>query len=341
MLQRDYRSLEGAVFSPDNLEKFEKFVSDIPPSLSSYLKREFEKNLPSLLGRSVKMELALVVDASQIIAEVLSLVRKGQSLLSKIATEPFLRLYAPPALETEMEREIPKVAEKVKMDPQTLLMAWRSTFKPIIHIAKPDQIALFSGYLVLGKRDPSDVPYLALALRFEMQGVVSRDADILDQGVVRTWKIGRVKKVVTIMKRGSLMFVVSSQIVIPALIILFEIALSFIRAIFEIALEIAAYVGSILRRAFGAIERSPTWVQVAVGLAVIFILLWEKSRNKIAEVVGVIANAFAEFFDQLTSALRNFIEFLAPFAGLTLVALAFLFEGISQAIEEIRSIKLN
>jgi predicted nucleic acid-binding protein len=202
-------------------KEIERIVNELadeaPPELSMYLKNEFEKFLPQFLGGSVKAEMRVVLDASQAVAEVLAYAKRGDSVLLRLAREPFLKIYAPPEIVPEVQESLREIASKKKIDAENLLGIWKAKLLPFLVLQRPENLgAWFKGTFIMERRDPKDIPYVALSFDFEMHGVVTRDLDILEQPQVRTWKMGKVKHVVTVMKKGSLMFMASSEVPVSA-----------------------------------------------------------------------------------------------------------------------------
>jgi len=266
-------------------------------------------------------------------------VKKGDSALITLAKEPFLRLYAPPEIVPEVERALRDTASKRKMDENRLMSVWRTNLLPLLTLQRPESLgAWFRGTFIMGKRDIKDVPYVALSFDFQMHGVVTRDLDILDQPQVRTWKIGKVKQVVTVMKKGSLVFVASSELLFPLLAALFQFAISFLKALFNLAREVAKAIGDIIAGVVREIKKLPDWAKFALAFVTILAISNERSRNEIANGLRSAAEMVAGFLNQLLSALQAVIVLLAPLIEIPVALALTLLKDVAEAVVELRAL---
>ena len=330
MLPTDVNRIEDSIGS---------IVASIPPQLSAYLKSEFEKFLPKLMGKKVKAEAHLVIDASQAIAELIGYVKKGKSTVIELAKEPFLKLYAPEKIDSEIEEHIDEVAKKKGIDAGKLRDVWKNVLRPLGHIGESSEIiAQFRGFATMVARDPEDAPYVALSFTTEMHGIVTKDKDISDQPEVRTWRVSNVARTITLLKQGSFSFFISARLLVPLLQAVFEMVITFLAALFEFAVKIGRLFVALAERFVEGLGGLPDWAQLLLLVAGIALVAYEKTRNEIIGSIRVAIRMASEFLASLYEAARQIIEPLAPLVEVGIVIVQLILGGIGKSIAELQSL---
>ena len=329
--------------SPVNFQEIDRSIEgilkDIPPQLLNHLKRNFEQNISSFIGGSFKLELRLVVDSSSVISNLISFVKKGGSILHKLIKEPFLRLYAPSTLKKEVEKNIVKISKKKKLDKELLMKTWRMDILPKITVLEPSDFeAMFKGFLVVGKRDVTDVPFVALHFQLGTHGVITKDKDIIEQPVVRTWRMGRVSGLITVFKKGAFSFFIYSKVLPNVLYVVFEIGVAVLRIVFEILAKIIQFFINLANGAVRAISKLPDWAQLLVGIAAIILILEERTRNLAMEFLKRVGEAIFKFASEVYSVIKNLLESLAPLVQIALTVLAYLFNSYQETVKQLRAL---
>jgi len=127
--------------------------------------------------------LRVVVDANIVIAGVLR-----NSTARRIVMDPRLRLWAPSLLMEETGKHVGEISRRAGIPLEETRHVLDSILELVIFVERE---ALESQWeeaeRLLTSRDPSDAPYVAVALAFELDGVWSDDPDIRVQGRVRTY----------------------------------------------------------------------------------------------------------------------------------------------------------
>lgn len=284
------------------------------------------------------MELDVVVDSSSIIADMLSLVRKGKSKLRQLMKEPFVRFHAPTILKTEIESKM----GKWKKDKQLLMQTWQKDFLPKISLKDPKNlIAWIKGFITVGRRDEKDIPFVALHFEMRSQGIITRDKDIIEQPQIHTWKLGRLGNVVTIFKKGSFSFFVFSKLLPAIFYVLFQIGVAILRVLIEMIVNFLALFGSIAKGAVEAISRLPDWAKVFLGLATFVFVLYDKTRNATLDFLKKVSEEFCRFAFKLYENIKSLLSSLAPIMNIAIVVLTYLFQTLEEAINQIRSLKMD
>lgn len=319
-------------------ESIEHVLEGIPPSMLIYFKEHFEKNVSQMIRRSAQMELRLVVDASTVISELISFVKKGSSLLFELSLEPFIKLYAPHKIIEEVEEELPRIADEQDLDLNFLTDSWRKLLSRIKIMTPADMEARLEGYRLVGARDVEDVPYLALTFSFETHGIITRDKDIIEQPEIRTWKIGKVKSVVTIFKKGSFSFFVTSHLLLPMFQLVFKISVSILRVILEVIKVVIQFFGNLIAGAIKAISRLPDWLKLLIGLTTLVMILHYRTREAMIDCIKKIGKAIGDFMLQLYGSIKDLIAKIAPLIQITVITLHVLYSYMDQAILQLQSL---
>jgi len=259
-------------------KSLEDIVGNIPSPLFQYFRLYFQKNLADVLEKDVEMDLRLVIDTSSILSELISFVKTRKSVLYEVAQGAFISLYAPSKLIAEVEEKIPEIARKNKLDQNSLIQAWQLHFRPqIIVYDTRNLLDLLFGFFVVGKRDIEDVPFVALTFSLKTHGVITRDKDIIEQPLVRTWRMGNVKKLITIFKKGSFSFFISAQFLVPLLRAIFQIGVAILRSLFDLAVKAIQFFAGLIKGLIKEVAKLPDWVKILLGIGLIAMLANEKS----------------------------------------------------------------
>jgi len=329
--------------TPPNFQEIDRTIEEIlegiSPDFLRLLKRNFERNISNFIQGSFKLELKLVCDSSSAISSLISFARKGKSLLHRLIKEPFLRLYAPETLKIEVEKGIIEIAKKHNLDKKTLQHTWRRDILPRIRILKPtDFKALFKGFLAVGMRDVTDVPFVALNLQLGAHGVITYDKDIIEQPVVKTWRMGRVGGLITVFKKGAFSFFIYSKVLPNILLGLFKIGVAILRTILEILARIAQFFANLVGGTIRAVSRLPDWAQLLIGIAIAILILQEKTRKIATDFLKELGEAIFGFASQVYSALKDLLEALAPLVQISIAVLAYLFDSYQETINQLQAL---
>lgn len=327
-------------------KSLEKVMEGVPPQLLLYLKKNFQQNIAYFLGHSTKLELNIVVDSSSVIADLLSMVKKGQSKLHQLMQEPFVRFYAPTVLKAEVEEKMSDISEKKKIDREVLMETWQKEFLPNIDLREPkDLMAWIKGFITVGRRDEKDIPFVALHFELRSEGIISRDKDIIEQPKVRVWKLGRLGNVVTLFKKGSFSFFIVANLFPKIFYMLFQIGVAILRALVEIIATFITILSSIAKGTIEAISKLPDWAQIILGVllgfAALVFVMHDKTRNAALEFFEAASEAFSQFASKLYEDIRSLLTMLAPIANIAIMLLAYLFKTLDETITQIQTMKLD
>lgn len=327
-------------------KSLEKVMEGVPPQLLLYLKRNFQQNIAYFLGHSTKLELNIVVDSSSIIADLLSMVKKGQSKLHQLMQEPFVRFHAPTVLKAEVEEKMSEISEEMKVDRKVLMGAWQKKFLPNIKLKETkDLMAWIRGFITVGERDEKDIPFAALHFEIRSEGIISRDKDIIEQSKVRVWKLGKLGSVVTLFKKGSFSFFIIANLLPAVFYMLFQAAVAVLRVLVEIIGTLIAILSNIAKGTIEAISKLPDWAQILLGVllgsAIVALIMHDEARNAISEFLKAGLDAFHQFVSGLYEDIKSLLTALAPIANIAIMLLAYLFKTIEETTTQIQTMKLD
>ena len=324
-------------------ESLENFLKDVPRNLVLYLKQSFERYLPTIMKGAVKLESMLVIDSSSVIANLIAFVKTGDSLLNKIIADPFLQLHAPPNLEREVEKGIEKVSKKLKLDIELLRKNWCENILPLIIIdSTSNSTAISQGYSLVGNRDESDVPFVALNFQLGAQGIITRDKDMIEQPVIRTWRLLGVKDVITVFRKGSFSFFIFSQALPSILKVIFNIGIAILRVMLEILCNIIQSFSQLVTSGIESLSKLPDWFKILLTLAgitiAVIVALNEDAREFIAKNVRKIGEALSRFATDVQKIIKEMLEKIAPLVQTSLTTLSCLYTNYQKTIEQLNSL---
>jgi len=313
----------------------------MPSPLFNYLRLYFQENLADFLDKDIEMNLRLVIDTSSILSELISFVKTGKSVLYEVAQGTFISLYAPSKLIAEVEEKIPEISRKNKLDQNSLVQAWKLHFLPrIIVYDTRNLLDLLFGFFVAGKRDIEDVPFVALTFSLKTHGIVTRDKDIIEQPVVRIWRMGNVRKLIMIFKKGAFSFFISAQFLVPLLRTIFQIGVAVLRSLFDLAVKAVKFFADLIRGLIKEVAKLPDWVKMLFGIALIALLMNENARKTAMEFLQKIGESISAFLAQIYNLVKGMLEKTEPYIEFTVSVLYVLFNSINQAIVQLRSLSV-
>jgi len=336
-----YTKVHGTDFHKID-KSIEKAMRGFPSQLVEYLKENFQKNIACFLGHPAKLEVDIVVDSSSIIADILSMVRKGKSKLHQLMNEPFMTFHAPTVLKAEIEERMYSISKEKKIDINALIDTWKKDFLPNINLREPKDLeARIKGLSTVGKRDKKDVPFVALYFELQSQGIVSRDKDIIEQPEVRSWKLGKLGNVVTLFKKGSLSFFIIGNVLPTIFLMLFQIGVAVLRVLVEIVEKFVMLLGGLVKGSIEAISKLPDWAKVLLGIAALIFVFYDKTRNAALEFFKEISKAIYQFAHKLYEDMRSLLTKLAPIVNIAIVSLAYLFEVLKETLVQVQDMNLD
>jgi predicted nucleic acid-binding protein len=138
--------------------------------------REFVAEYPILSTITHLYRVRLVLDANVVLADLLWLARRkkpdARTGLQEVLAAGTVVAYAPPQLETEVLRHLPRIAKKSKVSIEVLQTEWLA-YRAQIRFRTPA-----GGELPPHVQDPDDLPYLHLRAEIGAPAIYTEDSDV-------------------------------------------------------------------------------------------------------------------------------------------------------------------
>ena len=136
----------------------------------------------------------LVIDTNIIIS---ALIRKG--ITRKMLLFPGLKLITPKITFKEIENHIDLIAAKSKLSKDNVLRILDILKKKIKTIPESRWWNHYNqAENIIGKKDPKDVPFIAVALALTVDGIWSNDRDFESQSKFKIWKTAELAQTIGI-----------------------------------------------------------------------------------------------------------------------------------------------
>jgi predicted nucleic acid-binding protein len=321
----------------------DQVVKALDPAILTYCKDYFEKNFLYILED--KLEMSLIIDANIVISDALSLVENKKSFLLELMKSPFLKLLAPNWLKNELDRKIPEISRKKKIDESRLRDAVSLLTQKVI-ICDLNDTAYLLAYEKVGYRDPKDVPYVALYFSIKSHGILTQDKDISAVPEIKIWeRPGSVSKVINVFEKGSFSFLIIGEGLPLVFRFLYEICVAVLKSIWDIVQMFGSAIYSLIQEGVTAISKWPNWVKALVGistaLGIAVILLWEKSRKIIVGALQSLVSDIIAVLNWFYQGIKNIMSIIAPFVEISIEVLRVLFAKIEETITTYKQLSLE
>jgi predicted nucleic acid-binding protein len=196
--ESDWGSFSG------NYKKYRKFIENlsqtIDTSMPGHLRDCLLENgvfLPE--GSQARIEITL--DTSILMKQIMGELKGYRSSLVDMVQKGFLILYAPPKLEFEIKE---KIRRKISEDRQELAHSSAMRILELVTVVDDiDHRIDRMSEILLGKRDPEDVVFLAVTFQKQTHGILTADRDFEDLKNIKIWQVGTLGKIVTGLHHGS------------------------------------------------------------------------------------------------------------------------------------------
>ena len=254
------------------------------------------------------------------------------SFLENIIDDPFLKLFAPPAIIDEVmkaiEEDLPKKLEKNKA--RNIAHAILSKIT-ILEGRRLD--AWVEAYNRIGKRDAKDVPFLALSFELETHGIITRDPDFSEQKEVRIWQVSQAGTMVSDFRKGSFSFFFMGAGLPMILQLCYWIFISFLKIVKEIMEGIFLFATIIVSGSFQLLSKIPPVVAImalcSIGAILIFsgkVRDWTGGMlSKAGDKITKIINAIKKLFAKIVETIKHILEVLKPFISIAWKGVLYLF----------------
>jgi len=326
-------------YSTNSIEKLIlKIIKSTDPAMLSYCKEYVEKNFHAFLGG--KLELSLVIDAQAVLSEAIAYAKCGKSFLLDLLKSPFLKVFAPSWLKVELNKKIPEIAKKLRIQEATLMNAVSTIIENVHFVDLKSEKAYKKAITLVGRKDLKDVPYVALYFSMNSNGILTKDEHLTGIPEVRTWaRPGLLGKTITIFEKGTLSFFILVEGVPAALLLLFEICVSILGILWDLISTISRSLYGIIKEGASVISQLPSWVKVAIGLTFFALLLQEEGRKAIFGALQWLISTTVALLEEFYKAVKGVVALLAPLAGIGVEMLETLYNMVDVLIIELNELR--
>lgn len=312
-------------------EVLTQIVKLLDPNILQQFKDYFEKNLLFLCGN--KLELTLIVDSSAIISDALTYSKTGKSHLLNLSRSPFLKMLAPMWLKEELERKIPEISKKKGIEENKFRSAVSMLLEKVTLIKNMNETAHKLAFTLVGQRDAKDTPYVALYLSIKSHGILTKDKDIMEIPEIKIWERPETAgRVVSIFEKGAFSFAIVGEGLPLVFRLLYEICALILRSIWEVIKTIGNAVYTLLKKGINTVSKFPDWVKALIGVGAFLLILWDKSREVIINVVQSFVQGIINILKWFYDAIKSILSYVAPLIEVGLTVLTFLFTKIEETI---------
>ncbi|MBI2659937.1 hypothetical protein HYX07_02150 [Candidatus Woesearchaeota archaeon] len=327
---------EETIFEIDRI--LSNVIKSIDPSILNFFKNYFEKNMFYLYGD--KLELTLVADTNIVISDALSYIKHKKSFLLNLIKSPFIKLLAPPWLKEELEKKIPQVSKKQKIDETEFRIIIEVFLKNITIINSESEEAKSKAFSMIGERDEKDIPYVSLYLSIKSNGILTKDKHMTGIVDIRTWsRPGIAGNVTSIFEKGALSFVFIGEGLPVITQLIYELCALILRGIWEATLMIAGAITALIKGGINAVSKSPDWFKALLGILAIILLINDKSRESVIDGINNFVQGVINVLKWFYEVFKSIIEVITSFIEYGLVTLYYLLTKVADTISTYQNIQ--
>ncbi|MCQ6253846.1 PIN domain-containing protein [Methanocaldococcus sp.] len=264
------------------------------------------------------------------------------------ANNPFIELYAPPLIKKELKDKIetvlPKKCKKKNIDENIAKSkAIKIANKILSNIKIISDKKLNSwrkrAYELIGHRDINDIPFVTLALSLEAHGIITHDKDFNDQKIVKIWKVGKVKAIITEFSQGSFSFFILNTTIPLAFKICSSILITILKIITNIIGKIIEILRIIVTKGLNSLSKIPNDYLIILFLSSILGIIFLANKPKIINQIKEALKKLKNMLLKLIESVKNILKPLLSFVKFSIKAIGYLFYKTIKAINEIENLE--
>lgn len=319
---------------------WKEIVLDFGPSFIEEFRKAFREELSSFEELS-KFELIIVVDNNFVFGQIKNCVEKGMkyedTFIYRLLHTGFVNVCAPPKLKDELFDKL-----------ETVLRAeYRASALDIAGIVL-EQIKIKDAFWIdewkkasglIGKGDPDDIPYLALALDTSSHAILSNDKIFKKQGASKAWNISETEQVVTNYQSGFLSFCILGAGV-SVIEVLVKLLFTIFRVIGEIVLELITVASDLVSTSHEVLKSVPKeFYYAALGLSVVGLIFSKGFREAGKDAITSLSERVKNVLEYIEGFLEYMRDLIQELAGIMTPHLSTVFEAFGYLVLEYESMK--
>jgi predicted nucleic acid-binding protein len=323
-------------FQASNWEAFTQFEAEFNRRFTSYSRslpprfyKSIRKELTSAFGGSIealaragvlpRFHIKVVIDTNIVVQDSLAVAGGKPSSTERILSSPFVQVFAPPQIREESERIIRLRAQRRGVSLDRALQHADSLLRRVKLVRPEEERFVRRASAMIGVHSPEDVHFMAVALEYEADAIVSRDRVAFDrQPTIKRWELRNLVDAVIAFESGTLSVVVVGGGLKALVLALQQVVVALIGSVLEILRLAFEALANLVQGAIDALAAVPPWgwaviAGVLVGAA-IYASRNPEFRERVTEglsTIGAAVRGLGQAFVQVgTALLEGFHELL-------------------------------
>jgi len=315
---------------------------ELPPDFYETLREELLR-LFFRTKSGAKLKVRLVVDANIIIRDAFRVAKGLLSTTERFLSSSFVEMIAPPNIVQEVDNEIRRDLPHGASLETALSHAKSLLAKVRLTEAKYEayQSAMDLIWSRVGKKSPSDVYFLGLAIETEADALLSGDKKAFE-GLphTRRWETGKAVQVMQTYETGTLTIFLAGVGFELSFKMFQRLVVLSLTALEDAAQVMASLVGLLAKGSLEALSSLPSWsfaiILGAVGAILILALINKEFRDafqgvltKVIDGVNGLVHALFGSLEYFWAALRTILILIWNFAAPTVVPPLIIIAGVA------------
>ena len=264
------------------------------------------------------LKVVVVVDANIIIGEAFRAAKGKHSSTERILTSPFIEVAAPIRIHEEVESRIVRDLHK-GMNLEVALGHAKRLLSHVKIVSNIDPTSLLEATGSIGKFDPNDIHYLAVAIGINAEAIVTRDSGSFPrQQLTKVWSLKETVDTVVSYESNSLLLFsvgVGGSAVLEGIVRVLSFML---KTLFEAVTLILNLLPGLVSGSVELLQMIPDWAWIflagIVGGMVLLAIFSKDFRdsvlNEFNNAIDFAKKALERICDELTTILTAISEFM-------------------------------
>lgn len=346
-------SLTATIKSVD--QSLDNLTKSLPYEMIEWLKQRFQHVIQNLLNLNfADIRIDFVIDTNTVISTLLRYAEGKESILFKLIGNQIFNFHAPANIQYEIAKFIRD--PKKKVDKDKLIKGWMKLMKILKIGTHFTTNALAFANVIIGNRDPKDVPFVAMYIDLGASNIITYDKDF-EYPLLRPLKINNVGQVVASVYRGLLSFFVMNDLAPSTLRFCGQIILELVKHLFGAVKQLLGLFSAITYNAIeeavnllsnffpqirdwierGALDSALLIIALIVGG---IIIIDKKIRNNLMRLTKLIIDSLRPVINKFLDWIEKSIGFIAEWTKSLLPHIIFilvsLFSNISTVISHVK-----
>lgn len=329
--------------------RIEEYKKEFPPESIEKL-NEFYFTILNLLKEQISIRIRLVIDTVILFREIYAIMHERDSYLKRIIEIPFLELYAPKEIKDELMQTIDQDLP-IGKDKEEAISIARIFLEKINILSSYDEISWKIAFKSMGKHDPKDVSFLAIAISIGADGIITEDKHFFKQDDMSVWKLGESGRTAFTVSRSVLSLYLLDISINKILLTIGKWIFLIFQGFLEIFHEIYHNLYDFFKIVKEKYSNLPKYAQIGIPVALIIIpaiilIFSEDARKKVSDFIISLKEKLQDFIKQISTTLRELtgkfleiIEVLKPFFKFVLDGMGYMIYSSYMLYHDINNLR--